>query len=571
MAVWVVRGGVNHEYEDDAIGRGRIAINYDIHEDLSNRDENQIGEYIRTRNTGGGGDKQAVQIVGVIDRFVNQMEKGDWVLMPMSSRKVRIGRIGSDCNYDTGDTVNGFRHWRQVSWYNKGFSVKNIKNINIKNTLKSQLAVTNIDGRDLDCIVERMLEGNDYRLKKELRLLTDNNLKIAILSALESSHPEAINNKELHEIIINLLQLPIHLQKYKWQDGRIHFEERVNWAVTSLKNDRNIKEVELDRNNRKTWNITDSGRNYLTSNAPPDIYSNKNSNMEACLDLLIEELQIIIQGPPGTGKTWLADRIADHITNQSNITRVTFHQSYSYEDFIEGLFPNTDGGDLRYEIRPGVLKMITSKAFMNLDQMFVILIDEINRGNISSIFGEVMTLIDRDKRKREYAVRLPYSGELFYIPNNVLIIGTMNIADRSLISMDSALRRRFGFYDLKPDSQALIDDKDTEESIREISLQKLLDNINRKIRKLVSVGKQIGHAYLLGVSDIGDLRNRFHYKIIPLLEDYFTDDYDSLENILGSGFVDVNNKIITDDWLENNREGDEIFLDHLRKILDKND
>ena len=156
------------------------------------------------------------------------------------------------------------------------------------------------------------------------------------------------------------------------------------------------------------------------------------------------------------------------------IRNVTFHQSYSYEEFVEGIKPNSINGKIVYGIEPGMFRIICEEAEADPDNRYVMIIDEINRGNISKIFGELITLIEKDKRGI-HELQLAYSKETFKIPENIHIIGTMNTADRSLIQMDAALRRRFAFCELLPKPQLL------SKSIQGISLQKLLEAINRRI------------------------------------------------------------------------------------------
>ena len=238
------------------------------------------------------------------------------------------------------------------------------------------------------------------------------------------------------------------------------------------------------------------------------------------------------------------------------IRNVTFHQSYSYEEFVEGIKPNSIDGKVVYGIEPGIFRIICEEAEADPDNRYVMIIDEINRGNISKIFGELITLIEKDKRGK-YELQLAYSKETFKIPENIHIIGTMNTADRSLIQIDAALRRRFAFCELLPKPQLL------SKSIQGISLQKLLEEINRRIVKSGLREKQVGHSYLMGIDNLEDLQFAFANEIVPLLQDYFFDDYKKLkDDILSSDFVDSENMIIKDSWKQNSQ----IFLEALKKI-----
>ena len=225
-----------------------------------------------------------------------------------------------------------------------------------------------------------------------------------------------------------------------------------------------------------------------------------------------------------------------------NYEFITFHQSFSYEDFVEGIKPIMKEGetDLGYEIQSGVFKRLCKRAKSDPDNYYAIFIDEINRGNVSAIFGELITLIEKDKRagaKNALEVQLPYSKEKFSVPINLHIYGTMNTADRSVEALDSALRRRFTFKELMPRPNLL-----TDIAFDGFTLDEVLKTINERIEILVDRDHTIGHSYFLSV-DSGDTRALslvFQDKIIPLLQEYFYHDYEKLALILGSGFVEEN-------------------------------
>jgi 5-methylcytosine-specific restriction protein B len=229
---------------------------------------------------------------------------------------------------------------------------------------------------------------------------------------------------------------------------------------------------------------------------------------------------------------------------------VTFHQSYGYEEFVEGLRPVLDGdaesGEIQYEIRAGAFKDLCRKARLAPDQKFAMVIDEINRGNISKIFGELITLIESDKREgavNAVSVALPYSGESFSVPANVDIIGTMNTADRSLALLDTALRRRFEFVSVMPDAR---DEPGAPLSGLRISLgeqvvdvPRMLDAINQRIEVLYDRDHCIGHAYFTPLAQVPDgderfvaLQQVFSTRILPLLEEYFFEDWQKIRLVL---------------------------------------
>lgn len=239
---------------------------------------------------------------------------------------------------------------------------------------------------------------------------------------------------------------------------------------------------------------------------------------------------------------------------------VTFHQSYGYEEFVEGLRPvlagDADAGEVAYEIRPGAFKELCRKARQAPDQRFAMVIDEINRGNISKIFGELITLIEADKRDLldgsapPVEVVLAYSGEKFSVPANVDLIGTMNTADRSLALLDTALRRRFDFVPLLPDTRAekVAGDQDSAPlagvvvttDAGTIDVRRMLERINERIEALYDRDHCIGHAYLTGLARATDgpqrfeaLATAFRQRIVPLLEEYFFEDWRKIRLVLG--------------------------------------
>ncbi|MFT6336461.1 MAG: hypothetical protein ACJATI_003220 [Halioglobus sp.] len=251
-------------------------------------------------------------------------------------------------------------------------------------------------------------------------------------------------------------------------------------------------------------------------------------------------------------KPELAEELEKLNTNQDNATEikryhfVTFHQSFTYEDFIEGIKPKmTDDseGNIEYEIQDGIFKQIANTARADSENDYCLFIDEINRGNVSSIFGELITLIEDDKRQgneNELSLILPYSKSVFSVPNNLYIIGTMNTADRSVEALDSALRRRFSFIEMSS-KPALLSNSANNGSIGDIDLIQLLKTINLRISKLIDSDHAIGHSYFFKVTTKQGLITVFKDKVIPLLEEYFFGDLGKLGLILGKSFIKESN------------------------------
>ena len=233
---------------------------------------------------------------------------------------------------------------------------------------------------------------------------------------------------------------------------------------------------------------------------------------------------------------------------EAQIGFVTFHQSYGYEDFVEGIKVKEDKGQLKYPVVAGVFKRFCKSAKDNPTKNYVLIIDEINRGNISKIFGELITLIEVSKRvgKAEaLEIILPHSqNEKFGVPENLYIIGTMNSSDRSLTSVDIALRRRFEFVEIMPKPEILKDIKITKENkvVEDIDVAKLLEVMNKRIKVLLDRDHCIGHAYFTELkptsekvaATVQELMQIFEKKIIPLLQEYFFDDWSKIKLVLGN-------------------------------------
>ncbi len=283
---------------------------------------------------------------------------------------------------------------------------------------------------------------------------------------------------------------------------------------------------------------------------------------------------IILFGAPGTGKTYATNYYAvaicrkdcdvekakadkrdeinqefDAYKKKGQIDFITFHQSYSYEDFVVGLFPklNSSGG-LSYEIKPGAFLNLCEKARKDKDNNYVLVIDEINRGNISKIFGELITLIEESRREgaaESSGALLPYSTkpdgspDYFSVPSNLYIIGTMNTADRSIQHIDTALRRRFTFVEMKPVA-SLFHNIKVSHGGENVSLEDILNKLNERIEAYFDREHVIGQAYFTPLLDkmsdderfalLGEI---FANQIIPLLQDYFFDDYRKICYVLG--------------------------------------
>ena len=295
-----------------------------------------------------------------------------------------------------------------------------------------------------------------------------------------------------------------------------------------------IPEIDLSKYYKKKID-----RKYTKDDFLKEVFLSE-SEYDKLRSLVLRKKNVILQGAPGVGKTFSAKRLAYSIIGEKNgnrICMVQFHQNYSYEDFIMGYRPNDSGG---FELQSGAFFNFCERCKENPDKPYFFIIDEINRGNLSKIFGELLMLIETDKRGEKHKMNLVYGGTAFYIPENLHIIGMMNTADRSLAMIDYALRRRFSFYTMQPafessDQNGFGDyTADIQCELYHSVIAKIRE-LNDTIRKDSTLGKgfEIGHSYFApeNKSDIDDewVRGVVEYEIIPLIEEYWFDDDKKVE------------------------------------------
>jgi len=303
--------------------------------------------------------------------------------------------------------------------------------------------------------------------------------------------------------------------------------------------------------------------------------------LAARIDLALRRRgQVVLYGPPGTGKTYTGLRVArelaarvtftmtyDSLTALQKATVIgatggdglvrlcSFHPGYSYEDFVEGLRPEVANGSMVFKPRDGIFKKLCQDAAKTPDRPHYLIIDEINRGDVPRIFGELMTVLELDKRDQK--ILLPLAAGVLSVPRNLYIIGTMNTADRSIALLDAALRRRFAFVELMPDPTLL-----RHLQAGPLGLAEWLAALNQRLRMHLAHdgrSRQVGHAYLLTalpVSSVAAFARVLRDEIVPLLQEYCGDEFIILQEILGTGLVDAAGATIRHDLFEPNREDD---------------
>ncbi|MFJ9893865.1 McrB family protein [Streptomyces sp. NPDC091280] len=353
----------------------------------------------------------------------------------------------------------------------------------------------------------------------------------------------------------------------------------VNWDMSYAQlfdSPRHAWQQTLAKVPAKLWREIRNGRQAsLTEPVEPEAATESDAELPDVVrevrDLLHHKGQVVLQGPPGTGKTRLAlsvalalagradlidappdqraaalaelSQVPDGGTDTARLTMVTFHPSYGYEDFVEGFKPNPAeaGAGLNLMLTDGLFRRVCAAAQKAPDQTFLIIVDEINRGDLPRILGELITLLELDKRG-SVSITLPTSGRQQSVPRNVRIIGTMNSADRSVGHIDAAIRRRFAFFDVPPDLDAL------DGEVEGLGLAGFLEGLNAKLDAAFGPDHLLGQAYLLAddrpLVTAEQLSRAFHHEIVPLVTDYCLGQPELLRNVLGKLVDDGTGRVV---------------------------
>lgn len=463
-------------------------------------------------------EENAYNDISCIDDFIHKLHEGDIVIAKIGQSKLLgYGRV-IDNKYLYNNNRERFKNTRNVNWIKKG--VWEIPK-NLRVAQKTLTDITPYDDFAMKLI--NIMEGDSYNMKDKFRKWLEN------ISIQESSITAYLNHVDL---MSKESQEDGLLSKSLYEfDNYKELEEYIPIIINSEKfktrsqNSNNINSAALNH-------YIEFLKNYYDKDLFLEEVFMNDSEYEKIYKLLMRKKNIILKGSPGVGKTFMARRLAYSIIGKKakdQVLSVQFHQSYSYEDFIEGIRPNKDG---EFVLTPGVFKEFVDVAKNNRDKDYFVIIDEINRGNLSKILGELMKLIEYDKRDKEDVI-LPYSKESFTIPENIFIIGTMNTADRSLAMVDYALRRRFAFIQVNPAfnnpkfSNWLIEKNNIKENDVNLLCNKMIA-LNEAIDDDLGEGFEIGHSYFVDNLDSNNFTQSYKdiidYEIIPLLEEYWFDD-----------------------------------------------
>ena len=585
---WLIAPGEGASQWEEWQEKGIISIGYGIHDDLNTfKNKTEIKQVLQKIYN----KKNVPNSLIAVYEFHKKMKPGDILFVKQGVKEILgKGIIKSDYYFD--DTKEDYNHLRDAEWekmgkwdisgdYKTQLPIKTLTDITNNKKLIESIEkainpphkpppphpegssfwwlnanpkiwdITQCKVGEKQTYTTRNKKGNKRRIFKHFEKLKTGDIVLGYIST---------PNKEISTIC--RITKGIH-DTDEGQVFEFEITEQLENTVSfnELKEIGGLQECEPIKNNqgslfkleKEEYEII---REMIDERNPGDIVKIEPYNMSIALnELFISESQIneilsllkykkniILQGPPGVGKTYIARRLAYLMMGKKDKARVQmiqFHQSYSYEDFIQGIRPNDKGN---FVLSNGVFFDFCNKSRRNKDKDYFFIIDEINRGNLSKIFGELMMLIEHDKRGEDFALPLTYSkDEFFSIPENLYIIGTMNTADRSLAMVDYALRRRFAFIDLDPmfDSPGFenyLKGKNAEdELVNKIILRmKNLNDIITKDNGNLGKGFCIGHSYFCPDNnhtqfDKAWFEQVINHEIKPLLREYWFDNLEKVE------------------------------------------
>lgn len=547
---WLYSLGKQEMYWDTFYQSGIMAIGWEEFDNLKNfknkkEIEKKLNEYyndsIRHYND-----------ANTLWQFANEIQTGDIIFAKKGTNIiVAMGVVTSDYILDKNQKI--FKHKRKIDWkfkgnwkYNKSQIVQ--KKYNLKPSEIEILAEIYSDPKNFE---DNTISLDRYDPDDQTYVITVPSYRKN--SKLNFSKPtvyrafDVFKEKGIFEAVENPYYSKTRYFTYDpedifssdsnlinnddWEDNKHQLLQKTLTDIT------NFKELIRDITSFFIHDIE-----FFEYETGLPIYTSEDFLEEAYIDekeynvlvnLLNNKKNLIIQGAPGVGKTFLAKRLAYSIMGVKDINRVQmvqFHQSYSYEDFIMGFRPSKEN----FELKQGSFYKFCKKAEDDDENDYFFIIDEINRGNLSKIFGELFMLIEKDKRGEKNKIQLLYSEESFFIPKNLYIIGLMNTADRSLAMVDYALRRRFSFFNLKPgfSSEGF---KAYQENVDIENFNTLIETVvelNEEIKNDESLGEGfvIGHSYFSNIKSYEQLEFIIDYEIIPLLKEYWFDEPDKVEN-----------------------------------------
>lgn len=520
---------LTEEEEDDDSGEATIDDAGEI--PIREYFENQREEITVWRFTSHGDDYPTIYQHGAVqftdsqkDDF-DKIERGDIVVFYVTQDTKNSSLHSPGKGLIGCGIVSNKRTKNESWWWNEFYGDTDYRNI----VEFDELYVTgDVDEMDFETSID---EKSDSTIEAEIEAIKRDRIRHETLNARSQEFRES--DFPVVSVLVNL-----HVEKDE-------NKELVEWILDELST--RVTQIEPNRDRDEIDELPDE--------EPPNQADEIASQLESTG-------QVIFHGPPGTGKThtarkfsrwWLNDQLEQPTEDQLRV--VTFHPSFNYEDFLEGLTAKQDEtGTVTYDIEDGIFKRIcrdAERAYRDADDPseadpYILIIDEINRGNLAKIFGETITQLERNKRlgaDEEVTVELAHSGDKFGIPPNLYVIGTMNTADRSIALVDAALRRRFSFFSFPPKYDVFAEEYDFESGLNDFlddspSFNQLLENSIRALQVInanildsgeIGKGKRIGHSYLLGLNSAKNVRDAWYYNILPLLEEYYFEELGRLQ------------------------------------------
>ena len=566
IAYWIYAPGEQAVFWDEYYQNGIMGLGWDKIGDL--REYRKQQDLIAPLKQHYGSDTSQKNSADMLYSFAYEMKPGD-IVFAKKGRSVIVGRgvVTSDYYYD-GNREN-HPHLRKVKWTHEGewklnsmLAMKTLTNISRFTDLVNQLNEL-IEGKNSPVPVESTnkqywwlvgnpkiwsLSGMKVGEEQQYTLYNENGNKRKVFqNFLDAKTGDIVIGYEARptQKVVCLLEIS------KANDGKeIGFKKTESLLepipFSTLKVTPGLEGMEYMKNQQGSFfKVTADeydiimemvrGENPIPKQEKKEKYTKSNFldevyvsylDYERLESLILRKKNLILQGAPGVGKTFAAKRLAYAIMGEkddSRVMQVQFHQNYSYEDFVMGYKPNEEGG---FELKNGVFYRFCKRATADSEHKYFFIIDEINRGNLSKIFGELLMLIENDYRDKP--IQLAYKDEMFAVPSNLYIIGMMNTADRSLAMIDYALRRRFSFFEMKPG----FNNAAFEEGIRKLhdpqlnNLVKAIVELNKVIENDDSLGSGfcIGHSYLCNLGYHYELENIVEYDIIPMLREYWFDN-----------------------------------------------
>lgn len=570
---WIYSPGENASKWELCINDGIMCIGWDVLGDLSDySSREEMHKKIKLHYPSKGSAKNDTLAVW---QFSNEMKPGD-IVFAKKGRNTIIGRGVVESDYEFDESRDDYKHIRKVNWTNIGewfiddaVAVKTLTNItrdtdyitklnNLVDGTSEEVSEKEESceavgvnywwltgkpkywsptkdwelGEDVDYTLYSE-EGNKRRIFKHFFEAKPNDVVIvyeatpvlqivAIGKVMSETNGEVLFIRKVEE-----LSTPIPYSEILTNPILEESEPARNrcqgslFRLTKKEYDEVMRLIRIDNPEPKGI----KKEKYDKSDFLDEVFVSE-GDYDSLKNLLLRKKNLILQGAPGVGKTFAAKRMAYAMMGEKDedrIMQVQFHQNYSYEDFVMGYKPNENGG---FDLKNGIFYEFCKRAEKDGERKYFFIIDEINRGNLSKIFGELLMLIENDYRDKP--IHMAYRDEEFAVPANLYIIGMMNTADRSLAMIDYALRRRFSFFEMKPGFEnPIFREKIKKQNDQQLeSLVKAIIELNKVIENDDSLGSGfcIGHSYLCNMGDQYNLANIVEYDIVPMLSEYWFDN-----------------------------------------------